>query len=241
MRADMFKVIVERQRLGFRQAASVKLKRDKKLLPKFIGLKRHVSEQTKRTKSLNENLAPFKRFLMKQRGRKWDEVYSEIRARIDTGSTVKMHILEHIEDFIAVHISIDKNGNWFHTTKKRGVQYLHNSWPILYVDPVNGIIMETRPLRNRYYDEIKRQYYSRRPKPKRGLTPNFQRKSSREIFVLHCEHWFQYLLDTDPKCSDGQLWYEIICGTWVEHGRWAIVSKKTAVICPAKAKRTGKL
>ncbi len=104
MRADMFKVIVERPRWGASHAPAVKLKKDKNVDRKFVGHKRHAWEEAAYTKSLNENLAPLKRFLQKQRGRLWNDVFSEICERLDTGSTVKMHVREHIEDLIMVRI-----------------------------------------------------------------------------------------------------------------------------------------
>jgi hypothetical protein len=90
-------------------------------------------------KQLNENLAPLKRYLMRQVGRPWDKVYSEICRTIDTRSAVGLHVLQHVEDFIAVDTFIE-NGEvrerrryWF--MRPRG----------LYVHPVTGIIRLTKP------------------------------------------------------------------------------------------------
>ncbi len=55
-----------------------------------------------KTKWLNENLAPLKRFLGKQVGRPWDKVYSEIAENLKPTSTVQQHVRDHIEDFVAL-------------------------------------------------------------------------------------------------------------------------------------------
>ncbi|MFD2138438.1 hypothetical protein ACFSLT_30010 [Novosphingobium resinovorum] len=52
------------------------------------------------------------RYLRRQRGRRWDAVFSEICAKLDTGSTVKMHVREHVEDFVLTRISIRRYGEW---------------------------------------------------------------------------------------------------------------------------------
>jgi hypothetical protein len=112
MRDDMFKVIVERPRWGASYAASPKLKRMSDADTKHIGLRRHARIGARTTKMLNEKLAPLLRYLRRQRGRCWDVVFSEICANLDTGSTVKMHVRQHIKDFVLTHISIGRGGEW---------------------------------------------------------------------------------------------------------------------------------
>lgn len=109
MRADMFKVIVERPRWGAGHAPPVKLKKDRNDLSR-IGLKRHAKEQAAYTKSLNENLAPLVRFIERRVGRRWDDVFSEICDQLDTGSTVKMHVRQHLRDFVLFGISHGRRG-----------------------------------------------------------------------------------------------------------------------------------
>lgn len=112
MRADMFNVIVERPRWGASHAQSPKLKGNKTQDIKQIGLKRHAHVGARYSKSLNENLAPLIRFLRSRRGRSWDSVFSEICDCLDTGSTVKMHVRQHLEDFVLTRISIGRLGEW---------------------------------------------------------------------------------------------------------------------------------
>ncbi len=111
MRDDMFKVIVERPRWGASHAASPKLKRLAYADAQHIGLKRHAPIGARYTKGLNENLATLLRYLRRQRGRRWDAAFSEICASLDTGSTVKMHVRQHIEDFVLTRISIGRRGD----------------------------------------------------------------------------------------------------------------------------------
>lgn len=142
MRDDMFKVIVERPRWGASHAASPKLKRMPYTDARHIGFKRHVGIGAPYTKSLNENLAPLVRYLRCQRGRRWDAVFSEICARLDTGSTVKMHLREHIEDFVLTRISIGRYGEWMFEGRvlgRRGQRFRRRE---LFVDPRDGVLKD---------------------------------------------------------------------------------------------------
>jgi hypothetical protein len=62
---------------------------------------------TYRTKWLNENLAPLVRFLHSRVGLPWDEVYSEISARISCRSAVQKHVLDHLRYFVAENVTLD--------------------------------------------------------------------------------------------------------------------------------------
>ncbi|WP_334185126.1 hypothetical protein [Novosphingobium sp.] len=142
MRDDMFKVIVERPRWGASHAASPKLKRMPNADARHIGLKRHARIGAPYTKSLNENLAPLVRYLRCQRGRRWDDVFSEICAKLDTGSTVKMHVREHIEDFVLTRISIGRYGEWMFEGQvlgRRGQWFRRRE---LFVDPRDGVLKD---------------------------------------------------------------------------------------------------
>jgi hypothetical protein len=142
MRDDMFKVIVERPRWGASHAASPKLKRMPQTDAIHIGLKRHARIGAPYTKSLNENLAPLVRYLRRQRGRRWDAVFSEICAKLDTGSTIKMHVREHIEDFVLTRISIGLYGEWMfegHVLGRRGRWFRRRE---LFVDPRDGVLKD---------------------------------------------------------------------------------------------------
>ena len=143
MREDMFKVIVERPRLFRARALRVKSRYDRLPDRTKVGMKRAAQEQRGWTKGLNENLAPLRRYLWKQRGRAWNDVYSEICARLDNRSTVKQHVRDHLEDIIDFRVFVGKDGSIY----DRGGWPLHKSGARLYVDPHDGIIKEVAVLR----------------------------------------------------------------------------------------------
>ena len=149
MRKDMFKVIVERPRWSFGGKPRVKLRHDPLPDRAKVGTKRFADHQNRRTKELNENLAPLRRYLKKQRGRPWSKVYSEIRATIDARSTVKQHVLEHLEDLIVVRVSYGKDGTRLGHGFGGRPWPLHESHQELYVDPKDGIVKEIAALRRK--------------------------------------------------------------------------------------------
>ena len=142
MRDDMFKVIVERPRWGASHAASPKLKRMAHTDTQHIGLKRHARIGAPYTKMLNENLAPLVRYLRRQRGRRWDAVFSEMCASLDTGSVVKMHVRQHIEDFVLTRISIGRQGEWMFEGQVLGRKGQWFRRRELFVDPRDGILKD---------------------------------------------------------------------------------------------------
>ena len=98
MRDDMAKVIVERPRLGrglpFPRRRLGVDRRNPDDPPRREGMKRVWRGDTK---SLNENLAPLRRYLHSNVGRPWDKVYSEIARHIRLDSAVQLHVLQHLE------------------------------------------------------------------------------------------------------------------------------------------------
>jgi hypothetical protein len=133
----MFKVIVERPRWGASHASSVKLRKDKDP-HKQIGLKRHALEQAPYVKSLNEHLGPLVRFLQRRVGCRWDDVFSEICSGLDTGSTVKMHVRQHLPDFVLFGISYGRRGELLHRGQVLRPDRRNCAWPEFYVDPDDG-------------------------------------------------------------------------------------------------------
>jgi len=142
MRDDMFKVIVERPRWGASHAPSPKLKTTPHPDTRCIGMMRHAKIGARYTKALNENLAPLLRYLRRQRGRRWNDVYSEICASLDTGSTVKMHVRQHIEDLVLAHISIGRQGEWMFEGDVLGREGRWFRRRKLFVDPRDGILKD---------------------------------------------------------------------------------------------------
>ena len=100
MRRDMFKVIVERPRYhppGGKTRG--RLPRDPDDAPSREGIRRRYNIYAR--KNLSDNLAPLRRYLVKQVGRPWDKVLSEICQTLRLDSTVQRHVREHIADFVS--------------------------------------------------------------------------------------------------------------------------------------------
>lgn len=104
MRADMAKLLVERPRTG-RAMARYKRKgtvREATWAEREDAQPSHASMCSKKYrwwyKDLNENLAPFWRFLGGCVGRPWAKVYAEICENVDRSSAVQAHILQHVWD-----------------------------------------------------------------------------------------------------------------------------------------------
>lgn len=103
MRKDMRKVICEsRRRYGssFRasQLRGTKSLSDDELFPTRVSMRRiHPSP-----KDFGENLTPLLKYLETNSGRKWNDVYSEIRENLKVKSTIDMHILIHLEQFVTI-------------------------------------------------------------------------------------------------------------------------------------------
>ena len=153
MRADMSKVIVERPRFGGgyepkgRRFANC-LHRD----PDDIDAptKAPLRDRNRRSKSLNENLRPLVRYLLRQVGRPWDKVRSEMSAHIAPASAVQKHILDHVRDYVETNAVIVDGvphaiGSW-------GPDYraiAKHSATRLYVCPKSGLLKRAKPLRER--------------------------------------------------------------------------------------------
>ncbi len=148
MREDMFKVIVERPRTGWRSAPRCRGRLSgEDDLPTKIGMKRHVAVTRIGSRWLNENLNPLKRYLGRQVGRPWDKVYSEISATLSPGHTVKAHVRQHLDDFVARDVSIDRSG----TLIGGGRPGRYGAGPApwrqnYYVDPEDGLLKDSAKL-----------------------------------------------------------------------------------------------
>ena len=142
MRKDMFKVIVERPRRGADFPVNRSRLAGENDLPSRVGMKRFRMLNRTKSKWLNENLAPLKRYLIKQAGRPWSKVYSEICENLDADNTVKQHVRDHLQDFVVTKVAIGRNGEWMNGST-RGGRYRATVAPWhqpLYVDPNDGIL-----------------------------------------------------------------------------------------------------
>lgn len=234
MREDMFKVIVERPRGGRRRAVKSKLRYVKGDGRRRITGKRIVTEYNGHGKWLNENLAPLKRYLHKQKGRKWDDVFSDICANLDTGSTVKMHVREHIDDFIEVNIRVDASGDYW-ASGRWGSPQPPRQWSDLYVDPVDGVVKDTAQLCRRLGVPTSRQYWKQRrlSDAQRCGKHKCLRKISDTVYLVQKDGiWYKYQLAALPVSPYGfkychkELYGRLCQATWHEDMPWRVIAKQ---------------
>jgi len=145
MRHDMHEVIIERPREGSHWGHRRRMRRvdpkhvakaDPESLPLRMGHKRWVT-LSGNYKLLNENLAPLRRYLLKQVNRPWNKVWSEVCANLKPTSTVQQHVRDHIGDFVAIHTFV-KDGVVWATSRRRlsgAPDRLEHTPCELYVDP----------------------------------------------------------------------------------------------------------
>ena len=158
MRADMSKILVERPRYFYWNAreygrndevwrmrrAGLPLEYGEDEQGRWMDLAAHIPGVVKRgmrqrtygqryaRKEFGENLMPLLRFLRSCIGRPWDNVYSEIRARIPKQGTVNTHVYTHLFEFVARDVLFREDGsawalvgvgarpNWIDVTRRQG-------------------------------------------------------------------------------------------------------------------------
>lgn len=147
MRKDMSKVIVERPRLG-RSRAGLKPGRtrvvvddDGEPLRASRGGRAPKSDKLQKTKNLNENLNPLKRYLASQVGRPWRKVYSEISEQLKSSSTVQQHVRDHLDDFVATNARSVKGVLWAETRWGKPMP-LSDTGHLYYVNPRTGLLLK---------------------------------------------------------------------------------------------------
>jgi hypothetical protein len=150
MREDMYKVIVERPRHYKGNDTRAARRRNDADGPQHLGMRVGYGYR-----ALNENLNPLRRYLHAQVGRPWDKVFSEIAARIDRRNTVQQHIYQHIDDFIAIDVTI-LDGQLIDLREPYPSRSRLVRQP-LYVDPRTGLI---RP--NKTYGSWRREAAQRK-------------------------------------------------------------------------------
>jgi hypothetical protein len=147
MRWDMAKVIVERPRSGGLWVRSdSSWNGDEDSAP----MQSNSPGRKSRPKSLSERLGPLVRYLHRQVGRPWDKVYSEIRRCISDRSTVQSHLLDHLFQFVELHVDwVDGKpcyraqpsmGRWAGLHQGRVPVVSWSGWAKFYVCPQTGLL-----------------------------------------------------------------------------------------------------
>jgi hypothetical protein len=187
MREDMYKVIVERPRRGkSSNAIAARLRRDFDG-PMQLGMRAGYGRP-----SLNENLAPLRRYLHAQIGRPWNKVFSEICAGIDRRNTVQQHVHQHIHTFIATNVDVRNGrlvdlGGWTFLWPDSGMSQE------LYVDPRTGLIR-----RNKLYGSWRRTVAERRRREQLEIAARRRIVDERTQLLLLDDVWFQVEVDVLP-------------------------------------------
>jgi len=156
----MSKLLVERPRTGramakYKRRATVREdtwaeREDAQTTYESMRCKKHRWQ----LKGLNENLAPFWRFLGGCVGRPWAKVYSEICEHVDRASAVQAHVLQHVWDRVERN-PVFRDGKVYMAPRFIGGLREIQS-PGFYVDP-HGILRRGKGL-------TYRQEKARRPK-----------------------------------------------------------------------------
>jgi len=141
MRWDMNEVIVETGRSGMRERkGELRVIQNYARTEDYEGFPTHESMSRHRYsswRSMGDKLNPLRRYLRANLGRKWDDVYSEIRAVNDKRSILGFHLLTHL----AQYIDLGKPKYW----RNR------------FFEDENGILREypTKPWRTRNREELR--------------------------------------------------------------------------------------
>lgn len=106
MRSDMQKVLTERPRVGTRYSQVVRERFFDSRDPEDDGPLRDSMSWNRngRTKHFNDHLTPVKRFLEKQVGRLWNDVWSEVCEHASLNSVQGRHLREHIEGYVERYV-----------------------------------------------------------------------------------------------------------------------------------------
>lgn len=145
MRKDMDKILVTTARIGSdlknQQVIKERRSKDWEDLPSKSSMKPNHARYTER-KQLNEYLNPLIRFLKKNCGKKWDDIYSDICSQLDKRTAVQDHIFMHLFDF--VEIKPDWINGFPHYNPKWGTsRRIYKTGSNFYVNK-NGILKEPK-------------------------------------------------------------------------------------------------
>ncbi len=145
MRQDMFKKLVERPRhRAWRETRRAQRRRDM-LDPESAPVRERMSRHGK---TLNENLAPLRRYLLSQVGRQWDDVYSDIRKHLRARSITHLHVLQHLADMVVEHVvMVDGVPHQPYHQSYGGLTPLRpRRWSsVVWVDPKSGALRRVVP------------------------------------------------------------------------------------------------
>lgn len=142
MRKDMAKVVIEAPRRGH---ASPSRKWGRRLTKDEYALDDHGANRgpTSRrrqygwnAKEFSDVLGPLRRYLRKQVGRPWDNVWSEITHTLDSRSLTGQHIFDHIRWEVEQEAWIGDDGRLYQKRRLGTIELVNG----LYVHPLNRLL-----------------------------------------------------------------------------------------------------
>ena len=210
MRNDIAKVLVERPRLGGnRQGIRVDRRRSKEALKNIDNLDdwyesdyvthrgiksvHYVTSPKANEKHLNENLSPLWRFLIRNRGRAWDEVYHDIMENLNMNNAVQYHVWQHLVKFDMVRTPVVMLNGVPHVRAILGRWTPLNEATDLYVHP------ETKTLEGCTSGNVNKNY--RFPAPK----INELRQDENDPLTFYLQEgklWFKYVCREPTKSEE---------------------------------------
>ncbi len=220
MRKDMFKVIVERPRLGPRYKMKRKKFHGEDDLPSQMSPQWHREWNGSASKMLNENLAPLKRYLGKQVGRPWSKTYSEICEHLHPSHTVKQHVRDHIEDFVVTKVAIGRHGEWINGNSKSNWGGRYIPWGHdFYVDPSDGILKDSRRLWKKLGVDRRQWWQTCGNHPDENVHVLCPNKEFHRINGL----WFEITFDEQPEAPWDRLAFDALLKNYVSvRNRYAL-------------------
>lgn len=157
MRSDMAKILVERPRLGSRNASR------KKGYRKYLATT-PIDEQPKREPMLghwrgkgkwfNENLSPLQRFLRSCIGRPWNKVYQQLREHVNFDNVVQKHLLTHVYQFVKKNVEV--RGESVYSRDRAWLYRRPLSPGQMFVCPRTGLLRVVKPARQITTTQINR-------------------------------------------------------------------------------------
>jgi hypothetical protein len=191
MRADMHKVVVERERHGstlrnrkWGPRLAFVPEDDDDDQPKFASSGRG-RQYGHNKKGFSDVLGPLEGFLRSNLGRPWDKVFSELRQGLDVRKVTGRHIFDHLRWMVETGCWIGEDGK---------VQAPHEGWWVggFYVHPKTGLLC-----------------FRQKPSARERKKQRLMRQEIDEI-RFDCTRSF--------KLIDGQ-WYSVVYET-IEMGRY---------------------
>lgn len=206
MRADLNKLLCERERLGHTKSYK-DVRRNKKFDAADDDGALHSRESMKHRhvrhgepKSFNENLNPLWGQVRKAVGRPWNKFYSDLCKNFDKRSVINQHILEHLMQYVETDVHVKDGELYFRNNYSGDVPLKRDTFTEFYVDPRDGILKRNKNYKR--WSQQNRELRKKREAEEAKITcwlddDNVLRKVD--------DVWFHFTLKDIPK---GEVVYE---------------------------------